>query len=261
MKSTRAGSTHAFRVCARKTFPSALGRLLQTEFPRTFGPAVTRLFTDKITELFDRCHPPRSRVRVGQVLWLAVAADERPTQSKQIQETRLVPVLLDLVTPDDIHATADAGRRQTTRQTKIVRLFRQAHAQGAVLSQADVALMLHLSDGVVSAAVAAYEQATGQVVPCRGTVHDLGRSVTHKAVICYKRLVEKKPTSQVAQETCHSPEAVEHYVQCLRRIQLCRDQGMTPDDIATATGHTMSLVREYLDLLAEYKLPPATDPP
>ena len=52
-------------------------------------------------------------------------------------------------------------------------------------------------------------------MPRRGTVHDMGRSVTHKAVICYKRLVEQKPTSQVAEETFHSAEEIEYYVQCL----------------------------------------------
>jgi hypothetical protein len=42
------------------------------------------------------------------------------------------------------------------------------------------------------------------MVPRRGTIHDMGRSVTHKAIICYKRLVEQKPTSQVACEpTAH----------------------------------------------------------
>ena len=49
-----------------------------------------------------------------------------------------------------------------------------------------------------------YERASGESVPRRGTVHDMGRSITHKAIICYKRLVEQKPTSQVAQETFHS---------------------------------------------------------
>ena len=39
--------------------------------------------------------------------------------------------------------------------------------------------------------------------------------------------VEKKPTSQVAQETFHSPEDVEHYVQCFRRIQPCRMRRLT----------------------------------
>jgi Protein of unknown function (DUF1670) len=261
MNKTSPGRSPIYAASARKTFPSTLCHLLQTEFPGSFGPAVTRLFADKITELFDRCHPPLSRVKVGQALWLAVAADERPGRSKRIQDTRLVPVLLDLVTPQDIHDATATRKRLETRRRKIVRLFQQAHAQGAVLSQADVALLLHLSDSVISAEVSAYEQATGQVVPCRGTLHDLGRSVTHKAVICYKRLVEKKPTSQVAQETFHSPEEVEYYVQCLRRIQMCHDNGMSLEDIATATGHSLSLVKEYLDLLQEFDLPPVTNPP
>ena len=92
-------------------------------------------------------------------------------------------------------------------------------------------------------------------MPRRGTIHDMGRSVTHKAIICYKRLVEHKPTSQVAQETFHTPEDVEHYVQCLRRVQLCRDSGMSPEETAQATGHSLSLVQEYLDLIEVFRLP------
>jgi hypothetical protein len=82
----------------------------------------------------------------------------------------------------------------------------------------------------------------------------MGRSVTHKAIICYKRLVEHKPTSLVAQETFHSVDEVEYDVQCFRRVQLCRDRGMSKEDIAQATGHSLSLIQEYLDLLDEFKL-------
>jgi hypothetical protein len=84
--------------------------------------------------------------------------------------------------------------------------------------------------------------------------------ITHKAIICYKSLVEKKPTSQVAQETFHSPEDVEHYVQCFRRIQLCCDKGLSQDEIAQATGHSLGLVREYLELIDEFRIPPLPDP-
>ena len=62
----------------RKTFNSALCRLLHTEFPGIFGPTITRLFADKIDELYDRFHPPGSRFKVGQVLWVAVAVDDPP---------------------------------------------------------------------------------------------------------------------------------------------------------------------------------------
>src|SRR5262245_27743176 len=87
----------------RKTFKSALCHLLQTEFPGIFGPTITRLFAEKIDELYQRFHPPAGHVRVGQLLWSAVALDERPARSKRIEDSRLVPVILDLVTAEDIH--------------------------------------------------------------------------------------------------------------------------------------------------------------
>ncbi len=251
----------AYAACARKTFHSALCHLLQTEFPSSFGPAVTRLFADKVNELYERCHPPLSRVKVGQVVWLAVAASERPSRSKRIENTRLCPVLLQLVTAQDIDAACATNQQRPTRRAKIIRLFQQAFEQGAVLSEADVGLLMHLSERTVSEEVLAYEQATSQSVPRRGTIHDMGRSVTHKAIICYKRLVQKKSTSEVAQETYHSPEEVEYYVQCFRRVQLCHDNGMSPEDTAQATGHTPFLVREYLELIHTFALPSLADTP
>lgn len=244
----------------RKTFRSSLCHLLQTEFPGVFGPAVTRLFADKIDALYERFHPPRSRLKVGQVFWAAVAVDDPPHKDKRIEDTRLVPVILDLVTPQDIDNSTLGGRRVQIRRDRILRLFRQTYEQGGVLSYADVSLLAHIGMNGISKVLHAEQEATGLSVPCRGTIHDMGRSVSHKAIICYKRLVEKKPTSQVAQETFHSPEEVEYYVQTLRRVQLCRDSGMDPDDIAQATGHSKSLVREYLNLIEEFKLPPIANP-
>jgi hypothetical protein len=248
-----------FDASARKSFHSALCHLLQTEFPGVFGPAITKLFADKIDELYARFHPPSSHFRVGQVLWAAVAVDDLPGRDKRIENTRLVPVILDLVTGKDIDEAMIAGMRQHTRRNKIVRLCTQAYAQGGVLSLADVALLLHKSITPLSQDIVEYERASGDTVPRRGTVHDMGRSVTHKAIICYKRLVEQKPTSQVAGETFHSADEVEYYVQCFRRVQLCRDRGMDKEDIARATGHSLPLVQEYLDLIEQFKISPLPD--
>ena len=250
----------AFGASQRKTFHSALCHLLQTEFPGIFGPAVTRLFADRVDALFEECHPLRERFKSGQVLWLAVAVDDPPARDKRIEDTRLVPVVLDLVTLKDIDDTITPGQRLATRGRKIIRLFEQAYAQGGVLSYPDVALLLHLSDTAISQTVLEHERRTGATVPRRGTIHDMGRSVTHKRGICYKRLVEKKPTSQVAQETYHSPEEVEYYVRCLRRIQLCHDSAMSPEETAQACGFSLSLVREYLELIQDFGLPPLPNP-
>ena len=227
---------------------------MQTEFPGVFGPAVTRLFSDRIDELYQRFHPPTAHFASGQCLWIAVAVDDPPRRNRRIEETRLVPVILDLVTAADVEEAVSGSVRAKTRPKKILRLFRQAHAQGGLLTEADVSLLLHLPINTVSAVVLKHEREEGQTVPRRGTVHDLGRSVTHKRLICYKRLVEKKTTSEVAQETFHSPEEVEYYVQSLRRVLLCHSSGMGEEDIAAATGRSLSLVREYLELIREFNL-------
>ena len=244
----------AYDASDRKTFRSALCHLLQTEFPGVFGPAVTQLFAQRVEELFDRFHPDRSRLRVGQVLWAAVAADDPPARNKRIEDTRLVPIVLDLITAQDIDETIATGLRQETRRKKILRMFQQAYRQGAVLSYPDVSLLLHVQTSTISREVLDHERQTKETIPRRGTIHDMGRSISHKAVICYKRLVERKTTSQVATETLHDPEEVEYYVQCLRRVKLCRDAGMPVEEISQATGHSKSLIDEYLRLIEELRL-------
>jgi hypothetical protein len=252
--------SYPYQTSDRKTFKSALCHLLHLEFPGVFGPTISRLFAEKIDELYERFHPPRSRFKAGQVLWTGVAIDDPPCHNKRIEDTQLVPVVLDLVAAQDIEKARGKEPISRSRLAKIIRLFRQAHEQGAVLGHADVSLLLNMSISRLSTYVLSHERETGQLIPRRGTVHDMGRSVTHKAIICYKSLVEKKPTSQVAQETFHSPEDVEHYVQCFRRVQLCRDKGLSQEEIAQATGHSLGLVREYLDLIKDFRIPPLPDP-
>ena len=140
------------------------------------------------------------------------------------------------------------------RSKKILRMFRQAHQQGAVLSYPDVSLLLHLQTSTISRSVLNHERQTKETIPRRGTIHDMGRSITHKAIICHKRLVENKTTSQVATETLHDPEEVEYYVQCLRRIKLCSEAGMHVEEISQATSHSKSLIQEYLDLIGQLGL-------
>jgi len=260
MKRAAPGRSVTYDASDRKTFRSALCHLLQVEFPGVFGPTVTQLFAQRIDELYERFHPDRARLKMGQIVWAGVAADDPPARNKRIEDTRLVPLVLDLVTAEDIQAAIAGGIRHDTRRVKILRLFEQAYRQGAVLSHPDVSLLMHVHTSTVSREVLDHEQQTGRTVPRRGTIHDLGPSVSHKAIICHKRLVEKKTTSQVAQETHHTPEEVEYYVECLRRIQLCSDAGMTPEEIRQATGHSKSLVQQYLDLVRKMNLPPLKSP-
>jgi hypothetical protein len=244
-----------------KTFPAALATWLAQEFPHLGGPKVRELFVTELTRLVERYYPPRERLRPGQTLWWAVDKTDRPHDHHTMAETRLVPVVLTLVAPEDIQALAQGAGRTPVSQQVVARLHREADAQGGVLSEIDTALLLAYNPRHISDLIQAHEAQTGEVLPRRGTVHDLGRSLTHKAVIARKVLKERKSTAQTARETNHTPEAVDRYLLDLMRCYVCLKRAQqSPEQTAFATGLSLHLVQEYAALIDELGLSDANLP-
>ena len=100
----------------------------------------------------------------------------------------------------------------------LVRAANAAYSQGGVLSCTDLSVLFHRSRRRLAELICAYEAETGEIVPRRSTVHDMGPTVSHKRIICHKAYVEGKPTHVIARETSHSPEAVDHYIVNLPRV-------------------------------------------
>ena len=77
-------------------------------------------------------------------------------------------------------------------------MCQQAYEQGGLLSNCDIAEMLHTSDGVVGTLLAQYGRRTDTIVPRRATLHDVGSGLTHKRIICWMRYAEGKDPDVVA---------------------------------------------------------------
>lgn len=244
-----------YRPQARKTLQHALIRFITREFPRLGGPWVIQLFVDKLLELVDTYRIARDRLTPGQTLWPAVALDERPGYRKSMAYTRQVPVVITLVNQDDVADLRANARRKDVRKRALVRAANDAYAQGGVLTVTDLDMLFHLSHGRVAEIIREYETETGEIVPRRGNVHDIGRTVTHKRIICRKAYLEGKPTHVIARETCHSPEAVDHYILNLARVHFATVQrGMTPEQTAFAIQVSLYLVEEFVKLIEEFGL-------
>ena len=95
-----------------------------------------------------------------------------------------------------------AGLREIKKGFPI-RLHTEAKEQGGVLSELDTKVILKMSSSTISKNILNYEKETGEEVP-RGTVQDMGRSVTHKKLICHKRFAKKYSSVRIARETAHS---------------------------------------------------------
>jgi hypothetical protein len=244
-----------YRPQAAKTLRHQLMGFIAREFPRLGGPWIIERFVDKMLSLVDAYRTVRERLRPGQTLWSAVAVDERPGRNKPMSETRQVPVIVAIAGQEQVADLRAGDHQREVLKRALVRAAFDAYAQGGVLTTTDLAVLLHRPYSTVADLIRAYEAETGEVVPRRGNVHDIGRTVTHKRIICRKAYLEGKTTPVIARETCHSPEAVDAYVLDYARIYFASvERGMSLDELVFAVQRPRHLVEEYLRLIAEFGL-------
>jgi DNA-binding CsgD family transcriptional regulator len=188
----------------------------------------------------------KEHVAHGQALWMAVGVGERPRYRQRIADVDLVPVLLDISTAEDAQLRIDRVPESQRLLRKALRLCEQAHKQGGLLSNCDLAELLFTNDQRIAQVLTEHERLTNALVPRRATLHDVGTGLTHKRIICWKRYAEGKDSQTVARETYHSIEAVDRYIGQYDRVRHCRLKGLTPEQTAHILGCSLALVKEYL---------------
>ncbi len=237
-----------FNPMKAKSLRTQLSRTIRQNFPHIGGTRMTDLCADMILEVVAHHLRPRDSVQHGQLLWLGYDINDPPSRNKTAQNVRLVPVVLDLWTLDDVEAQLDRIPASERLLARCIRLHEQAYEQGALLSNIDLAGMLGVQESRLSSLLAAHEREHQVVIPRRATLHDVGSGVTHKRIICWKRYVDGKSPELIARETHHSLTAVDRYLGMYDSVRSCNKQQMASHEIAQALGCTERLVLEYLDL-------------
>ena len=152
-----------------------------------------------------------------------------------------------LVSKDDLEMKKTGYSDKEIMETKIARLFKEAYEQGALLTHSDIAYLLHISTGSVSKQAKAYMERTGEILPTRGIIHDIGRAITHKKIILnlYRKGYQ---TPDIARMTNHTQEACNRYIKAYKKIEKL-SRTMKNEEIAQILGMGKSLVEEYLRIL------------
>jgi len=133
---------------------------------------------------------------------------------------------------------------------RIARISEEAYSQGALLTQADIAAIFCVSQPKVSQLVRGYQKDTGKVIPLRGFVHDIGRSITHKVKIIEMH-TSGFSTKYIARSMSHTPASVDRYIRDFERVKLLFAKGMSQSEIAYITSLSESLVIEYIKIIKE----------
>jgi Protein of unknown function (DUF1670) len=229
-----------------KTLRNALAHRIVKDFPRIGGRRICQLCADMILEVVFKHMRSKDHLVHGQVLWMAVSVNHPPARQQRIADTELIPVLLDVSTAEDAELRINRLPARERMLRKALRLCEQAYQQGGLLSNCDIAELLSTDDTWIAKLLSQHERTSNTVVPRRATLHDVGRGLTHKRIICWKRYAEGKESHIIARETYHSIEAVDRYLGQYDRVRHCRVEGLTPEQTAHALGCSLALVKEYL---------------
>lgn len=238
----------------KRSMPDLLVHKFLTEYGYDHGPVIARAIVDDILATVEQCYT--ERVPPKTVVWLAVRVEKRGRR-KGIELTDLVPVQLQIYLESEVDLLTDAAlrkKRQARRAFNRARFARwcfEAYEQGGVLTQLDLSLLSGLSTNYVSKVLREYEERTGEIVPTRGTVHDLGPSVTHKGEIVRRWLRHQSPV-QIARETKHSQASVDRYIADYQRVRLLA-QKIPIEELPALTGLSAGVVEQYTDLIDQYE--------
>ena len=224
--------------------------LVKRDYSMVAGEKVRNMFAKDIVKLVQDIYREPSMMEVGQTLWMGVAENDRPSYGKNAYNIRFKPVLLSSISKEDISMMSNGYSFREVREQRIVRLFNEAKNQGALLTNADVGILLGVSAGTVSKQAREYMERENKVLPTRGIVHDIGRAITHKRIIIRDYLRGYLPP-EIAKRTDHSEAAVERYIKAFKKVKMLSNK-MDLKNIAKTLDMSEFLVNEYLELIEDY---------
>ncbi|HMR68556.1 MAG TPA: DUF1670 domain-containing protein [Anaerolineae bacterium] len=237
----------------KRNFRSALIYLLETQYNLLFSRRILNVLAEDVEELVAKFYPKTERGSSGQLIWTCTGDDGQKAQpGKPAESYQTTTVVLPLIEAEDIQEQLEPwgkgkgkSRQQARHKRQIERIVNAAFAQGGLLTQAELSMILGLSSTAVRSYVREIETETGQPLPLKGYKMDQGSRPTHKGDII--RLYEQgMEAPDIARQTHHSLKSVERYLKDYERVRMLLKQTLSVEEISAIIGRGQSVIKEYI---------------
>lgn len=151
-----------------KTFQGALEAFFEQECPQLGGARTRMTLVNAIFQMVQRFFPDSSHMKQGQIIWTTVHKDEKGAYGKKIKNSRLTPVVLDLIPPSGIIERANGRKLRDMKKDAAARICRQAFDQEGCMTLAELSILLKMAPSTASKYIREYEKEEQIVVPRRG---------------------------------------------------------------------------------------------
>lgn len=223
-------------------------------------PAVQEPLVLELLTIRARFYPRLHTIRTGQMPLAAmhVAAGRSLWQPTRYQP--LAPVVVTLLADGESRTLRHRPPRRyenylAFHARRLARVLTEAYGQDGLLSFAELQWIFLLSTATVSRAIDYYQKQHQVILPCPGTVLDMGRMLTHKDLVVRLHL-QGLTVLEIARQTYHNPRSVDAYLKAFDAVLILHLYGVAPSLMARILGRGQYLVNEYLDLISQYLKPP-----
>ncbi len=251
MKTTT--STPQSRWAKRSLKQQLLYKFLN-EYGYERGPLVAEAIVEDVLALIEQVYTDRLPPR--HINWPAVSI-HNGGNGKSPDVRHLTNIRLQMVTDQEVailnvhKLRGHQAAKRTFNQHRFARWCQEAYHQGGVLTLLDLSLLSGLGQGQAGNLLRQHEQQYQITIPIRGTVHDIGSAVSHKAEVI-RRFLRGQSPAEIARELNHTQEAVDAYI---KDYEVTRKlvQKFPIKDIPTLSRRSMSLIKEHIKLIHQYE--------
>jgi len=241
----------------QRQFEKALIKLLEEEYKILGSRKILEMLAEDVEHLHREYYPEKEKVGHGEIV-MRVTSDngERQSYGKKSEDYQTITVILPLITEEDIerriyYKKGDRNSNYRHRESRdietMVRLVKEARKQGGLLTGADLSVLMNRSLSTIRKYLDAYIEKTGEILPLKGYVLDLGSLPTHKSIIISLYEQGISPADIVLQ-TEHSQDAVDRYIKHYEQVRKLLKKGLDEKTISEITGRAIGVVRQYIKL-------------
>ena len=214
------------------------------------SPFVSEAIVTVVHDVYLPVLDTQANLKPGQMLFQCLS--KRNGSTTRIADAEQVTVVL---TIDGGRVDQDVRKQKGIdglRRFRICRLCSEAYNQGGLLTVEDIAYrLLNVGERTIVRDLSLIRK-DGENPPLRSTIKDMGRTISHKAILI-KNWLKGDELSDLNRKYNHSFSAIESYINTFKRVVFLKHEGYTVERIAYMQKISDALTKTYLDLWQQFK--------
>jgi hypothetical protein len=214
------------------------------------SPFVSEAIVKAVHEVYLPVLDSQTNIKPGQMQFQCLSKSNGSTS--RIADAEQITVVLTLDSGMIDQNVRNQKGIDGLRRFRLIRVCNEAHNQGGLLTVEDISYRLfNVGERTIVRDLALIRK-DGENPPLRSTIKDIGRTITHKAILI-KNWLKGDELSDLNRKYNHSFSAIESYINTFKRVVFLNHEGYTIDRIAYIQKISTSLATTYLNLWQEYK--------